>query len=315
MPMSPSDSPEYYELGRPEYDDSTESIPLTAGMFPVSFEFVVNRSLTSLRNGPPPGYIPRRSSNHSISSLLQWGLLALAGLVLIDLVAIAFVCRMLDTVFKDRGTPAGLEFADPYIGLKELYESGQVASSTIEPIINRPRLSAQVYVNEPDRPAPRGERDHWIDGWGTLSPHERRLHVTTEVHTIAQFRAIDFGMEDCHLVLTIPGSTDLEAGASFNMHPQSHLEIFRLTTDDPIDPAALTYRKRPRGAEKIATVHAHATSGGGDIAVYRFQCPQASLHTFEVACAEGFPECLVDALSSQNTTLGKSVPRLWMADG
>ena len=131
------------------------------------------------------------------------------------------------------------------------------------------------------------------------------------MHTIAQFRAIDFGMEDCHLVLTIPRTMDLEAGASFTMHPQSHLEIFRLTTDDPIDPGALTYRTRPRGAEKIAMVHAHGISGGGDVAVYRFPCPRASLHTFEVACAEGFPECVVDAWSSQNTTLGKSTSRLW----
>ena len=118
-------------------------------------------------------------------------------------------------------------------------------------------------------------------------------------------------MEDCHLVLTIPGTTDLEVGAAFTMHPQSHLEIFRLRTDDPIDPGALTYRTRPRGVENIATVHAHAISGGGDVAVYRFPCPPASLHTFEVACAEGFPECVVDAWSSQNTMLGKSTSRLW----
>ena len=128
-----------------------------------------------------PDYVPKHRTNHSISPLLQWGILVLAGLVVIDLVAIIFVCRMFDTVFEDRGNLAGLKFADPYIGLKELYESGQVVSSNIDPIINRPRLSAQVYVNEPDKPAPRGERDHWIDGWGTLSPHERRLHVTPEV--------------------------------------------------------------------------------------------------------------------------------------
>lgn len=118
-------------------------------------------------------------------------------------------------------------------------------------------------------------------------------------------------MEDCHLVITVPtlahGAVPaLEAGASFAMHPQTHLDVFRLVADAPIDQGALTYRSRPKGAEKIATVHAHAlsTEGGGDIAVYRFQCPRASLHTFEVACAEGFPECLVDAWSSQNTTFG-----------
>ena len=84
-----------------------------------------------------------------------------------DLIAFTYVCHMFNTVFEDKRISGDVEFANPYIGLKELYESGQLVSSKIEPIINRPRLSAQIFVNEPDRPAPRGERDHWIDGWGT----------------------------------------------------------------------------------------------------------------------------------------------------
>ncbi|KAI1784842.1 hypothetical protein LXA43DRAFT_191240 [Ganoderma leucocontextum] len=285
---SACDSPEQHELLElPEYDDSSESSPLTRG------------------------HVRKRSNDHSLSPLLRWGLLTVAGLVLIDLVAMAYVGYMFNTVFEDRGLPADLEFANPYIGLKELYESGQAVASNIEPIITRPRLSAQVFINEPDRPAPRGERDHWIDGWGTLSPNERRLHVTPEVHTITQFRTIDFGMEDCHLVLTVPElGTVLEAGASFTMHPQSHLDVFRLTTNSPIDPGALMYRTRPKGAEKVGTVHADALSwesGGGDIAVYRFKCPRASLHTFEVACAVGSRECFLDAWSSQNTTFGINI--------
>ncbi|PIL34499.1 hypothetical protein GSI_03276 [Ganoderma sinense ZZ0214-1] len=323
MRPSSSDSSELHELGLSEYDDSTESSPLTAGMLHVSFENEVHGALTEIRRASVDHLPTNRGSNRSVSPVLQWSLLALAGLIVVDLVALFYVCHMFNTVFEDRGTPSSFEFADPYIGLKALYESGEAVSSTIEPIINRPRLSAQVYANEPDRPAPRGERDHWIDGWGTVSPNERRLHVTPEVHTIAQFRAIDFGMEDCHLVLTIPPATDesghantqLEAGASFSMHLQSHLDVFRLETDAPIDPAALTYRTRPRVAEKVATVHAHAISEGGEVAIYRFPCARASLHTFEVACTEGFPECLVDAWSSQNTTLGKSVPGLWGVDG
>ncbi len=109
----------------------------------------------------------------------------------------------------------------------------------------------------------------------------------------------------CHLVLTIPTAEPGTAVlGTHHASTQSHLDIFRLTADTPVDPAALTYRRRPKGAEKVVTVHAHAISGGGDVAVYRFDCPRASLHTFEVACAEGFPECLVDAWSSQNTTFG-----------
>ena len=85
------------------------------------------------------------------------------------------------TVFQDKDFAANLEYADPYIGLPELYASGQVNSSLIDPILIRPRVSTQVFVDEPDKLAPRGERDYWHKTWGMLSPHERRLHVTPNV--------------------------------------------------------------------------------------------------------------------------------------
>ena len=91
---------------------------------------------------------------------------------------------MFDTVFEDKNFAAHLKFADPYIGLRELYEAGKINTSDIDPIILRPRASGQVFPDSPERVSPRGERDAWVPGWGTVSPHEKHLHVTRTVSNL-----------------------------------------------------------------------------------------------------------------------------------
>ncbi|TFK82237.1 hypothetical protein K466DRAFT_578243 [Polyporus arcularius HHB13444] len=236
-----------------------------------------------------------------IPRLLLWLAAAVVLVACTDLIALAYVARMFGTVFQDKDFALNLEYANPYIGLKELYELGMVNLSQIAPILIRPRVSAQVFVDQPDKLAPRGEHDYWDETWGMLSPNERRLHVTPNVHTIVQFRAIDFGMEDCRLVFTLPKlGAQLEDHASFSMHPSSRFDVFRLAVERPIDVKKLSYRTKPKVAEKVATLQARMD---GDTLIHQFPCPWSSLHVFEVACAEG-SECMVDTWSSQNTTYG-----------
>ncbi|KAI0755665.1 hypothetical protein C8Q74DRAFT_1320102 [Fomes fomentarius] len=218
----------------------------------------------------------------SISPLLLWLAAAVAIIAFIDIFALAYSIRMFNTVFQDRDFEVKLEYANPYIGLKELYELGKINSSKIDPILIRPRISAQVYLDEPDQLTPRGERDYWSAALGTLSPNERHLHIEPKIHTIVQFRAIDFGMEDCHLTFTLPkpGET-LEKGATYAMRPYSHFDIFRLAEDRPIDVKKLSFRTKPSIAEKVATVQAGVD---GDMLIHRFPCAWSMLRAFEIAC-------------------------------
>ncbi|PIL34475.1 hypothetical protein GSI_03252 [Ganoderma sinense ZZ0214-1] len=249
--------------------------------------------------------IPRKTRSTPISPLVVWLASAVLLVGCIDLLALAYVWRISGTVFQDKDFAAAtLEYADPYIGLTELYASGKVNSSPIDPILVRPRVSAQVYVDQPTKLAPRGERDYWHETWGMLSPNERHLHVTPNVHTIVQFRAIDFGMEDCRLVFTLPPlGVPLEDRASFAMNPASRFDVFRLAAARPLDVKSLSYRSRPKRAERVATLQARVD---GETEIHRFPCKRGSLHVFEVACAEG-EECMVDVWSSQNTTYGVNV--------
>ncbi|KAI9068961.1 hypothetical protein FKP32DRAFT_1560618, partial [Trametes sanguinea] len=248
----------------------------------------------------PPVDVDRRAA---VSPPALW----LGALVLIiactDLAALLYVGYLSRTVFQDKDFAANLEYASPYIGLDALYASGKVNASKVDPITIRPRISAQVFVNEPGKLAPIGERDYWHETYGMMSTHERRLHVTSEIHTIVQFRAIDFGMEDCHLVFTLPPlGVPLEKGASIEFNPSSRFDVFRLESERPVDLHKLSYKTRPKVLEKVAEgVNPRVDE---ETLIHRFPCPRASLHVFEVACADG-SDCMIDTWSSHNTSYGK----------
>ncbi|KAI0824447.1 hypothetical protein BC628DRAFT_1411041 [Trametes gibbosa] len=209
--------------------------------------------------------------------------------------------RIMETAYADVGT-VDLEFASPYHGLAELYSSGTVSPPQLDPILNVPRVVAQVFTDRPNELAPVGEHDVFTKAFGTLSPHEKHLHVAIDTHTIAQFRTVDFGMEDCALVIRLPGNNDrIESTEPFRLNANSSFDVFRLDAPKALDVRTLSYVTRPRVREKVATVTPRA---GEETQLTRFPCAWSTLHTFEIACAGEDEACLVDVWSSQNTTWG-----------
>ncbi|KAI0773144.1 hypothetical protein BD413DRAFT_472806 [Trametes elegans] len=210
--------------------------------------------------------------------------------------------RIVNTVYADVST-AELEYASPYYGLAELYSSGTVQASRIDPILNIPRVVAQVFSDRPDELAPVGEHDVFTKAFGSLTPHEKHLKVSANTRTVAQFRTIDFGMEECELVIRLPGDGDpIESEEPVQYNPRSKFDVFRLDAPKPLDVRKLSFKTRPLVKEKVATV---SPGAGQQTHVATFPCPWSTLHTFQVACAEDSEsECLVDVWSSQNTTWG-----------
>ncbi|KAI0370740.1 hypothetical protein BV20DRAFT_943374 [Pilatotrama ljubarskyi] len=208
--------------------------------------------------------------------------------------------RIMDTVYADVGV-ADLEYASPYYGLAELYSSGTINASRIEPILNTPRVVTQVFFDRPDEVAPIGEHDVFQKAFGTLSPHEKHLRVSPTTSTIAQFRTVDFGMEECSLVLRLPGPGDrIESEEPFQFNELSTFRVFRLDAQRALDVRTLTYNTLPPVEEEVGPVFARA---GEDTQISRFPCRWGTLHTFQIACGRG-SDCLVDVWSSQNMTWG-----------
>ncbi|GJE92357.1 hypothetical protein PsYK624_085110 [Phanerochaete sordida] len=231
-------------------------------------------------------------------------LLVLAVIITVsDLCALAYLWHLERTTYADIGF-GNLEFGDAYIGLDELYASPDIHTLEIKPIVLAPRVSAPVFRDAPDRLTPLGAHDIWSDTWGTTSPNERHLLVGPATHTVVQFRTIDFGMEDCELVVDLPAhGAALEGGAAFALQPGSRFDVFRVRTAQALQTKTLSWRTRPSTRELVTSV---APEAGARTTVARFPCPRGSLHTFEVACA-GEEDCLVDVWSSHNYTWGMNI--------
>ena len=109
---------------------------------------------------------------------------AIVFVTLTDSVAILYLAHANATIFRDKDFASKLEYADPYIGLKEMYSNGRASNVKIDPIVLRPDISAQVFTQEPYKVAVRGEHDYWDEEGARLSPNERRVHVSPNVCTI-----------------------------------------------------------------------------------------------------------------------------------
>ncbi|KAI0041331.1 hypothetical protein FA95DRAFT_1501645, partial [Auriscalpium vulgare] len=196
-----------------------------------------------------------------------------------------------------------LDMANPYVGLDELYASGIVNASKIDPVLTKARVTATVYSDRPGEMAPIGEHDVF-GKYGYLTAREQHFHVDAKTHSIAQFRAIDYGMEDCALVVRLPALDErLESKESFRLTQPSRIEVCALDAPRPLDIRKLSWKTRPRCERKVGSLEAVP---GEESVVTRFPCVWGSLHTFEFGCADG-ADCLVDVWASQNQTWG-----MWM---
>ena len=134
-------------------------------------------------------------------SALTWVLALLVIVVATDGIALFYMSRIMETVFADLSTD-DLDLANPYHGLDALYRSGKINASKIDPIQNLPRVVAQVFPDRPKELAPIGEHDLFNKVVGTLSPHEKHLHVSPTVSDVRQSHVTTLIQVSC------PGSYD-----------------------------------------------------------------------------------------------------------
>ncbi|KAH9915530.1 uncharacterized protein B0H18DRAFT_1124853 [Fomitopsis serialis] len=241
-----------------------------------------------------------RSSSKFARPVWQYVLACLLLVALTDLAFLSYIARIFATEYFD---DADLPLANPYIGLKELYDLGRVEPDRLDPLLNKPRLATQVFRDEPDRAGTRGEHEVWNAAMGTLSPYDRHLLVDDTTRTVVQFRAMDFGMEECSLVLRLPGPGDHYEGKDrptiSSDAPQ--LQICPLDVPRLLDVKIVTWDSRPQCAAPPTMFT--ATVGAELEVLPRFRCAWGTYQSFEIACADE-SACLVDVWSSHNQTWG-----------
>ncbi|KAI0077305.1 hypothetical protein K474DRAFT_1596395, partial [Panus rudis PR-1116 ss-1] len=225
-----------------------------------------------------------------------WAIVVILSFLVLDIAVFAYTARVLtsgaDSVLGE------LEVRNTYVGLEELYAEGVVKSSRYEPLINRPRVIAQVTSVEPNKIYPVDQLRKLSDV-GRLSPPDFHLQVSPNTSTISQFRVLDFGMERCQLAIRLPAANaTLEYPFAFQSGAEGdvRLDICKLQTDPkrPLDARKLSWRSKPRCAKKVGTL---VVRPGAEATLAEFSCRWGEHHAFEVTCAD--PECLLDVRGTQ----------------
>ncbi|KAG2111641.1 uncharacterized protein F5147DRAFT_573363 [Suillus discolor] len=107
---------------------------------------------------------------------------------------------------------------------------------------------------------------------GTISPNDRKVHVTQTVSTIFQFRAIDWGMENCELHVAIPP-----------VDRPTTLALYRLNATVPLDISTLSFNVRPPRVAKLSNI----VLGQDSLDWHRkLSCAMDDVLVFELACSE-----------------------------
>jgi hypothetical protein len=124
--------------------------------------------------------LENRSYSHpKRSNILFVAVAVLSVLVAVDIAAYTYITRLL---FSQVGLD-DLEYRSSYVGLGELYESGQLTPSRYNRTINMPRRAVQVYETYPDKVSAQGDHQ-WLSDFGTLAPPDRHLQVSGTVRAI-----------------------------------------------------------------------------------------------------------------------------------
>ncbi|KAG2124198.1 hypothetical protein DEU56DRAFT_917154 [Suillus clintonianus] len=218
------------------------------------------------------------------------------------LLAITIVCTVLDfsMVAWDRFPRIDLRptstsdefellpFQNPYLNLDILYKDSNLNNSTHDPIINNVPVIAQVSNTEHQKVFPPFQPFKSV-GEYTAPIFEQWLIVTHEVESIAQFRVLDFGMENCSLSLTVPPRNSTGDLLSTDLDDSVILDVWSLPARHKLDLYNLSWAKLPRPRVHIGHMNA---SYGKTYRMPGFKCKSQSYQTFAVSCSS--PGCFVN---------------------
>lgn len=151
---------------------------------------------------------------------------------------------------------------------------------------NFPILLTQVDSQHPSKVFPE-DLEAYLSPVGTISPEYKQVLLTDTVATIAQFRAVDFGMEICEIHLDL-GPLILPSSVI--------IDVYQLEKTAPFDSNRLSHRSRPQRSQKLAEVT-------GAQWRHNTTCALEELLSFELACSSG---CNLQWVQSPKTYKGPS---------
>ncbi|THU78138.1 hypothetical protein K435DRAFT_737865 [Dendrothele bispora CBS 962.96] len=190
-----------------------------------------------------------------------------------------------------------------YIGFDKLYSDlNRPKVPQHAPVINLPRASAQISSAEPTKVFPQWT-EFIVESNGLVPRYAINLHATTQISTIVQFRVIDYGMEDCELVLKVPPNSQPNStkwvSTDFRSEKVAQVDVWSLSTEVQLDFRSLSWTTRPKRSSHVGRLDG---STGNNQIISRFHCPWGSYHTFEFSCDTS--DCGIDVTNFSKEAIG-----------
>ncbi|KAN0129149.1 hypothetical protein V8E53_013020 [Lactarius tabidus] len=173
--------------------------------------------------------------------------------------------------------PAQLDTPSTYIKYDLLYRNGTKTNSKFPPLQGLPRALAQVSFAEPDKIFPQ---------W--------------PISIVVQFRVVDYGMENCGLVLRILefGSEAMEIACV-----GSTIDVWSLAVDAKVELQTLSNRTLPRRIDRVGSFMPRYNTTEQ---LLNFTCESGTYHASLLACPQGVrkEDCWVDVTSTKEKPIG-----------
>jgi len=179
----------------------------------------------------------------------------------------------------NRAFPSKLELLQlpvihSYAGIDELAKAVNHSYEETLSILNHPRLMTQVSSADPGKAWPDIDQIYNPE-MGTVSPDARRFHVEPTINTVAQFRVVDYGMENCHIHVN-PGP--ILGNPSRWGWPAPRITVWRLTGDEKLEAKALSWKTKPARSHVLAHWELNTDQA---VTTPSFNCAWGTHPTFE----------------------------------
>ncbi|KAK0460965.1 uncharacterized protein EV420DRAFT_1267001 [Desarmillaria tabescens] len=206
-------------------------------------------------------------------------------------------------IFKLLPSPQAVSFdslpiRQSYANLGRLYSNASLQRMQYPPIINHARSFVQVSSASPNEVIPSHQNTMLFTSNGFTPLFERRLVVNDEISTIAQFRVLDFGMENCTIGIATPSHsayTDTMSDDAVSLDVWSIPHATRKLNTKSVSYSSLPVTRSFLGRLLVSREGLSQTPA--------FSCMSGSYHTFEITCSE--PGCSVDIVGTGDKASGR----------
>ncbi|ESK90419.1 hypothetical protein Moror_13667 [Moniliophthora roreri MCA 2997] len=198
-----------------------------------------------------------------------------------------------DTIRAFTTTPthdlSKLEHRSTYIGFERLYNATNRAPEH-QPIYNWPRHLSVVSSNDPELSKPQGRRYYYTDN-GYIPTEVYRVTVDIETSTVAQFQVMDWGMENCQLVINPSAVNDTKHFSLIDSQRVVDIWVLEAPSDSYLKNP--TWSRKPKRAKFLTSME---VSYGLESRSPVFSCPSGSMQAFEIVCPSSDPTCRMDLM-------------------